>query len=73
MNAPVFDYRATKDGQVFITWQGKTVTVLRGASAAKFLAAADGADDDALQLLMARATGNFKRGNEKGRGQAAIG
>jgi len=65
MTDPVFDFRTTKDGQVFITWQGRTVKVLRGASAAKFLAAADGADADALQLLMARATGNFKRGNEK--------
>jgi len=67
MNDPVFDYRTTKDGQVFINWQGRTVTVLRGASAARFLAVANGADGDALQLLMARATGNFKRGNEKGR------
>jgi len=66
MNAPVFTYRSTKDGQVLISWQGRTVTVLRGASAARFLAAADGADDDVLQQLMAKATGNFKRGNEKG-------
>jgi len=65
MSDLAFDYRTTKDDQVFITWQGKKVTVLRGGSAARFLAAADGADDDALQLLMARATGNFKRGNEK--------
>ena len=27
--------------------------------------AAEGADDDAIQQLMARVTGNFKRGNEK--------
>ena len=61
----VFSYQRTKDGKVFISWQGRTVTTLAGDRAATFLARADGLDTDGLQHLMARATGNFKHGNER--------
>ena len=60
-----FSCRTTKDGRVFIAWHGRTVTTLAGDRAARFLTALDGADPAAAQLLMARATGNFKRGNER--------
>ena len=60
-----FTYRETKAGEVHIDWQGRTVTTLRGARAASFLARADGADEEARQELLRRATGNFKRGNER--------
>ena len=60
-----FSYRADKDGKVRIAWAGKSVVTLKGAKAQRFLAQADGADEEALQLLMARMTGNFKRGNER--------
>ena len=43
----------------------KTVTTLAGDGAQRFLARAEGADAAGLQQLMARATGNFKRGNER--------
>jgi hypothetical protein len=60
-----FSYRATKDEKVLISWQGRTVTTLSGAKAHRFLADAERADAEGEQLLMARATGNFKRGNER--------
>jgi hypothetical protein len=60
-----FDYRTTKDGTVFITWQGRDVTTLRGSVAQRFLARAEGAQDDVVQDLLRRATGNFKHGNER--------
>jgi hypothetical protein len=60
-----FSYRATKDEKVFISWNGRTVTTLSGPRARRFLADAEGADAAGEQLLMARATGNFKRGNER--------
>ena len=60
-----FTYRETKAGEVHIDWQGRTVTTLRGTRAASFLARADGADEEARQKLLRRATGNFKRGNER--------
>jgi hypothetical protein len=60
-----FSYRATKDERVLISWNGRTVTTLSGPRAQRFLAAAEQADGETEQLLMARATGNFKRGNER--------
>lgn len=61
----VFSYRASRDGSVFIAWRGRTVTTLGGAAAQRFLAQAETLDEAGLQLLMAKATGNFKRGNER--------
>ena len=62
-----FEYRATKDGRVRIAFRGRVVTTLAGAAAERFLARAQaaGAEEEALQQLMARATGHFKHGNER--------
>jgi len=59
-----FAFRATRAGIVFITWQAKTVTTLRGAAADTFLRKIAVLDDQDAQLLMAKATGHFKHGNE---------
>ena len=61
----VFDYRSTKDGQVFISHQGRDVTTLRAAAAGRFLDRVRAADEEEAQQVMARVTGNFKRGNER--------
>ena len=51
-----------KNGEIVITHHGRNATVLRGRKAEAFLAkVADGNG----QELMARATGNYKRGNER--------
>ena len=60
-----FSYRATKNGTVFISWHGKTISTLKGKPAETFLAKVEGADAHAAQLAMARATGHFKHGNER--------
>jgi len=60
-----FSYRETKDGRVMITWKGTDAGVLTGNRARRFLAATEGADDERLQIEMARVTGNFKHGNER--------
>ncbi|WP_020391023.1 hypothetical protein [Kribbella catacumbae] len=52
---------SSPDGTVRITHHGKPATVLRGARAAEFLAEVD----DDPQEVMARWTGNYKRGNER--------
>jgi len=57
-----FAYRVTKDGKVFISWNGRHVTTLVGHKADAFLAQVD---EDDPQLVMARVTGNFRRGNER--------
>ena len=65
MTLGAFSWRQTKDGGVRIEYRGRLVTTLAGSAAARFVARADGADEDTQQHLMARATGNFKRGNER--------
>ncbi|MBT3345457.1 MAG: hypothetical protein HN712_06110 [Gemmatimonadetes bacterium] len=60
-----FSYTTTRDGRVFIAWQGRQVVILKGSQAERFISRAEGLDEDGLQLLMARMTGNFKRGNER--------
>lgn len=64
-----FRFTVTGDGRIFIRWSGRVVTVLKGAAAEKFLAASATRDPAGLQLLLARVTGNFKRGNERARGR----
>ena len=60
-----FSYRSRKVGSVAIFWRNRPATVLTGMLAERFLDAAPSASEDERQLLMARATGNFKRGNER--------
>jgi hypothetical protein len=64
----VFTYRATKDGRVLLFWQGKQVMTLKDMKAQKFLEDVDGLDEKETQLVIARITGNFKRGNERSAG-----
>lgn len=51
--------------EVVISRGGRPVTVLRQAAALRFLDRIQTADEAEAQQLMARATGNFKRGNER--------
>ena len=60
-----FAYRTSRDGKVFVTWHGRHVTTLVGEAAAQFLTRTAGADAADAQLVMAKVTGNFKRGNER--------
>jgi hypothetical protein len=66
LNDEVFTYRLTKDGRVMIAWHNRHVVTLKGLTAQKFVRQIEGLDPHAAQLVMARATGNFKRGNERG-------
>ncbi|KAB3530004.1 hypothetical protein [Alkaliphilus serpentinus] len=61
----VFTFRVTKDNKVFIYWYDKQVMILKGKDSEKFLARVSSADNREAQLIMAKITGNFKRGNEK--------
>lgn len=60
-----FAYAVTKDGRVRISYGSRVVTTVAGSAAARLVAAIARADDDEVQHLLARATGNFKRGNER--------
>jgi hypothetical protein len=60
-----FSFVARADGSVLVRYRQAPVTVLRGKAAERFVARVSTADADAAQQLMARVTGNFKRGNER--------
>ncbi len=60
-----FSYQHTKNGKVFIFWYDKQAKILTGQDADKFIAEIESLDELGAQLLMARLTGNFKRGNER--------
>jgi len=60
-----FSFRATKRGAVFVHHHGRLATTLRGSAAADFLLEVDSADFDEQQQIMARVTGNYRRGNER--------
>jgi len=60
-----FSYRTTKDGTVFIGHNGRDATTLRGDAARRFLVRVAKIDTERAQGLMARVTGNYKRGNER--------
>jgi hypothetical protein len=62
-HAPLgFDYVVRDDGEVRVLRHGRVVTVLRGGAASRFLREVETRDP---QQVMARVTGNYKRGNER--------
>lgn len=63
----VFSFRAAKDGRVMLYWYEKHVKTLSGKEAQRFLQRIDGLEGKDAQLVMAKVTGNFKRGNERTR------
>ncbi|WP_082235532.1 hypothetical protein [Halobacillus massiliensis] len=61
-----FSYQLNKNESVFIYHQGRQVKILKGKEAKKFIDHINNAHDEkAEQLIMAKITGNFKRGNER--------
>jgi len=59
-----FDYELTKSGNVRVFRGGRVVVTVSGAAAWKLVARlGTGAKQD--QHLLARVTGNYKRGNER--------
>ena len=65
MGHEMFDYQATKDGVVRIFWEGRCVMTLGGRRGRRLTAELEDAEDEQVQYLLRRATGNFKRGNER--------
>ncbi len=60
-----FSYRITKDGKAIVSWNGRAVVTLNAKDAARLATVAASGDEYALQLFLAKATGNFKHGNER--------
>jgi hypothetical protein len=64
-DAEPFEWRVTADSRVLVSRGSKQVVVVAGARGAKLCAQLDTADEEQAQQLLARATGNYKRGNER--------
>lgn len=62
MGAPDGFAFSSRGDEVRITHHGRPATTLRGRAAVEFLDEVGRGDD---QLLMARVTGNYRRGNER--------
>ena len=60
-----FTWRARKSGDVEVLHHGRLAATLRCAKAAAFLADVEGGDVSSAHQLMARVTGNYRRGNER--------
>jgi len=60
-----FSYLATKRGEVFLRHRGRWAATLRGTAASDFLLEAQGVGFAEQQQIMARVTGNYRRGNER--------
>ena len=64
-DAEPFEWRVTADSKVLVSRGGRQVVVVAGARGARLATQLETADDEQAQQLLARATGNYKRGNEK--------
>ncbi|SCM95994.1 Uncharacterized protein BWINRASL_03220 [Bacillus mycoides] len=62
----MFHYRVAKNNMVLIEYYRKQIITLKGNDAEKFLNKINRANNEKeKQLIMAKITGNFKRGNER--------
>ncbi len=60
-----FEYTIRGNGEVVLTHHGRAAGILRGARAEEFIAAVERAGEREAQEIMARYTGNYRRGNER--------
>lgn len=66
LNQQTFEFKSSDDGKLLIFALGKLVKTLKGEKASKLVSKIGSANSDhEIQLLLAKATGNYKRGNER--------
>jgi hypothetical protein len=63
--ADPFSHVVTKDGRILVSRSGRNVGVIAGARAERLRAQLAAADERAVQLLLARATGQYRHGTER--------
>jgi len=65
MGHETFGYRIHKGNVVRILWEGRCVMTLGGARGKRLAGKLAEVDEERVQSLLRRVTGNFKRGNER--------
>ena len=63
--ADPFDWQVTKAGTVLVFRGGRQVVTVGGKAGLKLATQLGGVEGAAAQQLLARATGNYRRGNER--------
>lgn len=62
-----FSYQVTKKGAVLVSYDGRQIRIVKGKEADHLVSKLQSVEGDRVQvqLVLAKMTGNFKRGNEK--------
>ncbi|MDN5342530.1 hypothetical protein OF820_10505 [Oceanotoga sp. DSM 15011] len=60
-----FDYKIGKDNKLFISYYGKQVKIIKDKKAKTLIEKLEDCGYEEQQLILAKLTGNFKRGNER--------
>lgn len=60
-----FTYKITKSNKLLIYRDNKQIKIMSGKAAANFIRSAEQADEQAIQLKLAKLTGHYKHGNER--------
>lgn len=63
--ADPFDYRVTGQGGLIVSRGGRAVIAVGGRDAARLVAVLQRANESQVQHLLARASGDFRRGDER--------
>ena len=60
-----FSYKIGKDNKLLIYRDNKQIKIIRGKNAENFLLLSKQADEQTIQLKLAKLTGHYKHGNER--------
>lgn len=60
-----FSYQIGKEGKVLIYYYNKQIKVISGKKSKSLLEKLEWSNEDEEQMILAKITGNFKRGNER--------
>lgn len=60
-----FSYKVTKDNKLHISYNGKMIMIIKDKRADDLINKLMSANSFEQQLILAKATGNFKHGNER--------
>lgn len=60
-----FSYKITNSDKVIIHRNNKQIMIIKGKGAVKFQSKILNTSEQQIQLILAKITGNYKRGNER--------
>lgn len=60
-----FTYKSLSDHELIIHYNGSEIKRLKGVNASQTIHKLEAASTEEVQLILAKITGNFKRGNER--------